>query len=346
MVNEGEIGVERQLPGNISASATYMLTRGQHLPVCGDVNLAPPTGTISYDALAGSFFGGVSVPASTVTVPLFTARANSNVGIISACQSIVHSLYNAAVFTVKKQFSHDFELLANYTVSKTEDDGQVLGDTGTFNGSSDAPLNPFNQQAEWGASDYDQRQRFVASFLYSPTHHTENPILNYAINGFGFGGIVTIGSPFPVNGLMNSTSNPALTALGISNIVDAGVTGGVESNASDNAGRNPVFPKNYFRGPTQIRDVDFRITRDFRLWKERYKLQIIGEAFNLFNHTNITTVNTTAYAYLAAGSGACPPASATNAACLVPQSSFMSPTATSDNLLTARQLQISGKFFF
>jgi hypothetical protein len=61
-------------------------------------------------------------------------------------------------------------------------------------------------------------------------------------------------------------------------------------------------------------------------------------------------VNTTAYSYLAAGtsSGAftCPAASISNAACLVPQSSFLTTTATSNNLLGARQMQFSAKLNF
>ena len=320
MVNEANVAVERQLPGDISISGTYSFTRGQHLPVCDDLNLAPPTSTITYNVLAGPF-----APASTVTVPLFTSRLTTSNPIISVCRSIVHSLYNAFILTGKKQFNHGFEFMANYTVSKTQDDGQVLGDTGTFNGSSDAPLNPYNQEGEWGNSDYDQRQRFVTSLLWSPRVKSDNRFVRDAFNGFNFSSIISIASPFPVNALMSSTVTPPCG-------VDGGVTGGVESNASNTAGRIPNFPKNYFRGPTQIRDVDFRIGRDIPLFSERYKLQFFIEAFNLFNHTIVTSVNTSAYS-----------ASGTT---LTPQASFLSPTATSNNLISARQLQISGKFFF
>lgn len=334
MVNQAEVAVEHQLPWDVTVSGTYLFTRGQHLPVCADANLAPPTSTITYNVLAGSF-----APASTVTVPLFTQRLNTGTGIISSCESIVHSLYNAGVFTVKKQFSHQFEVLGNYTIAKTQDDGQVLGDTGTFNGSSDAPLNPYNQQGEWGYSDFDQRQRFVTSALWQPTWKLQNSFLDHLANGFGFSGIVTISSPFPVNGLLSSTVTPP-------GGIDAGVTGGVEINASSSAGRTPSAPKNSFRGPTQIRDLDFRISRDVRLYKERYRLQILAEAFNLFNHPIVTSVNTSAYSYATtppAGSGAS--CSATTP-CLVPQPSFLTPTATSNNLVGARQLQLSAKFFF
>jgi hypothetical protein len=345
MVNEANLAVERQLPGDMSVSATYSFTRGQHLPVCTDANLAPSTSTITYNVLAGPF-----APASTVTVPLFTSQMTAADGIISTCRSIVHSLYNALILTGKKQFSHGFEFMTNYTYSHTEDDGQVLGDTGTFNGSSDATLNPYNQQGEWGDSDYDQRQRFVTSLLWSPRVQTDNRIVRDALNGFNFSGIITIASALPQNALLSSAVKPcAIVLLPTTTCapnesgIDAGVTGAVEQNASIAAGRAPNFEKNTFRGPTQIRDVDFRIGRDFILFRERYKLQVFIEAFNLFNHTIFTSVNTSAYSYVSGGTaGLCPGANP----CLNPQSSFLTPTASSNSLIGARQLQISGKFFF
>jgi hypothetical protein len=127
--------------------------------------------------------------------------------------------------------------------------------------------------------------------------------------------------------------------------IDGGATGGTSNNASSAAGRSPQFPRNFFRGPTQVRDVDFRITRDFALWKERYKLQVIAEAFNLFNHTLVSTVNGSAYAIQTSGTAGSVSCSGVSP-CLVPQPSFLSPTATSSAVTSARQLQISGKFFF
>jgi hypothetical protein len=363
MVHEAEIGYERELPWNMSTSATYMITKGQHLPVCADANLAPPTGTISYNVGSGTFLNGsMSIPSSVVTVPFFTQRLNSGVGIVSACRSIVHSRYNAGIFTLKKQFSHGFELLANYTLAKTKDDGQVLGDTGTFNGSSDAPLNPLNQEFEWGNSDFDQRQRFVTSFLWTPSLKVGNSILNYLANGFGFGGIVNIASPFPVNALLSSSFTPCLgpscakfgvnpcTQAGDVCGVDFGTTGVIEINAGSQfgaGGRAPNFPKNSFRGRTQVRTVDFRITKDLKLWKERYKMQIIAEAFNLFNHTVGTGVTTPVYAYAANGSSSCSSANFPNGfPCLVPQTSFLTTSATGSSLVGPRQMQFSVKLNF
>lgn len=66
--------------------------------------------------------------------------------------------------------------------------------------------------------------------------------------------------------------------------------------------------------------------------KERYKLSLVGEAFNLFNHTNVFSVNTTQYSL--------------SGTTLTPQPTFLTPTATNNGLYGARQLQISGRFSF
>ena len=334
MVHEAEVGVEYQLPGNVGVTATYVFNRGAHLPVCNDVNLAPSTGTLTYTSSTGTFANGQTVQGSTVTVPQYTARINSGVGIVDACESTVHSLYQAGVFSVRKQFSHGFEFLANYTVAKAKDDQETTSANGTSGGtfggnSSQTTLDPYNQQGEYANSDFDQRQRFVTSYTYEPTFKVENPFLNYAANGWGVSGIVTIGSPFPVTALLSS-SGPFFGGK------DGGATGAVSNNASNAAGRAPQFPRNAFLGPTQIRDVDFRVTRDFRLWQERYKMEIIAEAFNLFNHTIVSTVNNTAYSV---GGTALAPT-------LTPISSFLTPTATSSLVNGARQMQFSAKFFF
>jgi hypothetical protein len=90
--------------------------------------------------------------------------------------------------------------------------------------------------------------------------------------------------------------------------------------------------------------VDFRLGRQFAL-TERFRLSLIGEAFNLFNHTNVSSVSTTAFSYVAPGSGAC--AGHANA-CFVPYTStpFLATTATSNLLWGPRQLQISGRLTF
>ena len=54
LVHEGEFTIERQLPGNLAFSAGYLFSRGLHLPVFVDANIAPATTTHTYDILNSS----------------------------------------------------------------------------------------------------------------------------------------------------------------------------------------------------------------------------------------------------------------------------------------------------
>jgi hypothetical protein len=130
--------------------------------------------------------------------------------------------------------------------------------------------------------------------------------------------------------------------------VDFGMTGGTVTNTGGSTGgRPPQVGRNVYFGHG-MEDIDFRISRDFAI-REKFHLQFLGEAFNLFNHTNITSVFGTPFNYSAVGAGACTAAlgAGTNG-CLVPNPQFLTPTSTtaSNGLYGARQLQVSAKFVF
>ncbi len=334
LVHEGEITIEHELPGNQSISAGWLFSRGLHLPVFVDGNVAPANATHTYDVLNSS--GAV---ASSVTLPWYTQRLNPQTGVILVGESVVNSWYNGLVLSYRKPMSHGVEALVNYTYSKSIDDGAVAGQYGTFYG-TDSPLDPYNQKAENGLSDLDQRHRFVASVVYAPTPFLHsNRALHQIFDGFLFSGVVTVGSGQPVAAFMGSYPSGG---------VDGGFTGGEVSNAGSNTGgRPPQFGRNVYIAPG-MRVFDLRVMREFRI-TERVRLQALAEAFNLFNHTNIFSVNTTAFTYSAAGAGACTSAIAAGTnGCIVPSPTFMAPTSsTSTNgLYGPRQMQFSAKLTF
>jgi hypothetical protein len=323
--HEGDLTFERQLPGNLSASAAYVLSRSEHLPIFVDANLAPATTTKSYDILSAA--GQTS---QTYTVPFYTNRIDTNTGEVFVGYSDVNAWYNSMVLTLRRPMRHGFEFTANYTLSKSFDGAQVSGSNGTFNG-TDYPIDPKNRKQEYALSDLDQRQRFVASAVFMPTLRNLNSRPARAIlNGWAFSTIVVLATGQPITPYITGAPSP----------LDGGVTGAV-AYAGPTQGRAGWLVRNANTGPG-YRDTDLRIGRQFSIG-ERVKLSLIGESFNLFNHTNISSVNTTAFSYLAAGSGAC--AGHSNA-CFSPSSTYLTPTSTSNLLFGPRQLQISGKLTF
>ena len=330
--HEAEITLERQLPGRMSISATYLLTRGLHLPASYDFNVSPTTQTVSYDVLTST-----NTTALTTTVPHYTARIDPNSGLILGQASVINSWYNGLVLTLRKPMSHDIEFTFNYTYSHALDDGQTAGTNGTFFG-TDAVLDPYNLKGDYANSDLDQRHRFVGSVVWQPMYGRDfsNKFTRQLVDGWTLSTIITAatGQPYAAN---IGTSSLASALPG-----DGGMTGAeVSTFASPTGGRaswlgrNPYFLPNY-------KNIDFRVGRGFT-FHERYRIDFMVDAFNLFNSTIVSAVNTTAYTYTGPGAGVC--AGHTNG-CLVPSSSFGSVTTTSGSLYGARQMQFGAKFNF
>jgi hypothetical protein len=235
------------------------------------------------------------------------------------------------VLSMSKQMRHGLEFTINYTLSKSRDDGEVIGTNGTFAG-SDIAVDPYNVRAEYAPSDLDQRQRFVGNGIWAPqVKGISNRAANWLVNGWSLSSIVTFATGHPAQANLSGTPSP----------LDGGLTAGDSSNASVTAGRAGWLARNPYYAPG-YKDWDLRLARDFAL-TERLKLSLLGELFNVTNSTNILSVNTTAFTYAAAGSGAC--AGHTNA-CLVPSPTYLAPTATSSLVFGPRQVQISGRLTF
>ena len=67
--------------------------------------------------------------------------------------------------------------------------------------------------------------------------------------------------------------------------------GGV--NGSNGSLRFALVPNNFFKQPP-IKYVDLRLSRRFRI-TEKSHLELLAEGFNIFNRTQVTSVNTTIY---------------------------------------------------
>jgi hypothetical protein len=256
--------------------------------------------------------------------------------------------------TIRRPFDHGFEALVNYTWAKALDDDQVQGAFGTFYGGNPV-LDPNNLKGEYGRSDIDMRNRFVGTLLYRPNLMPDNKVMRHTINGFTFSGTATLSTGFPIVASMNS---PASVIKSTPAAADGNIFGGAMSSSSGAAttGRPPQIQRNSQPGPG-VRNIDFRVTREVPV-HEQMHFEFIAEAFNLFNHTIISSVNTAYSTQLAptGATGACATQAVQPgsqfAGCIVPfvastpSGAFGVMTGTNNALYGPRQLQISGKFFF
>ncbi len=195
-------------------------------------------------------------------------------------QALAYSNYDALVITVKQRLSRGLQFNASYTLSKAKD---LVPDPIFDNPSTMDQRNP---GADWGSSLQDERHRFVFNGVFITPSWTG--VVGRIFGDIAISPIVTIGSPF------------------FGNIVVGGDTNGdaVQNDRPIGAGRNTYALDSNSQ-------VDLRLSKAVR-FGGRHEIQVLVDAFNVFNTVNFTGNN------LTWGSGAYPGS---------PVSTFGQPTA-------------------
>jgi hypothetical protein len=92
-----------------------------------------------------------------------------------------NSNYNALQVSANKRFHHGLTILANYTWSKSIDEGSNDGN---------APANPFNIRADRAVSDFNIPHKFVASFVWQlPGSSLHTALARHVLGGWQLNGI-------------------------------------------------------------------------------------------------------------------------------------------------------------
>ena len=110
-------------------------------------------------------------------------------------------------------------------------------------------------------------------------------------------------------------------------------------NGSGGSQRFGLLPRNAFHQPS-IQYLDLRVSRRFPIG-EKMKIEVLGEAFNFFNRTQVTGVNATIYGFATSG---CPAGG--SAQCLTYNTPFQQVTGADSTLFRERQVQLAVRFEF
>jgi len=287
-VQQFNLGVEHQVFKDLSISATYLGVRGVHIQRTRDINeFATEVPTTLPVAGTGQVVTFNKLTGITKPFPGF--------GRIFEFESNANSTYHGLVLQAVKRFSHNFQMSSSYTFSHVIDDNPDA--TAVVPGTDDGKMayDPNNIRLDRGTGSSDVRHRFILSGVWE---------LNYA-KGIQNRFARTLAEGWQITGIFNAQTGQPYTALTNSDL-----------NADGNSRneRAPGFGRNTFRMPGII-SVDPRVSRTFT-FTERTKLQLIAEAFNVFNHTNVTGVRNTFFAFSNSVAGGC---SVGAVPCLVPQ---------------------------
>ena len=289
-------GVQNKLPFNMILDTAYVGGLSRHLEDNRNLNYIPygaaflpqnqdPTRT------SAALLGSNALPAQFL-------RPLRGIGNINLYEAAATANYNAMQISLNRRTGRLFLGIA-YTWSKDLTTAPV--DT------SFVRPDQFTREAYYGPSTNDRRHNFAINYVYDlPTLSNANAFIKQVLGGWQISGVTRFmsGSPY--------TIGYSITGVSQQNITGSSTEGarvillGNPSTGSDNPYNriNAAMiapPKvgsiglesgvNYMTGPG-INNWDMSLQKQFAV-KERIRLQLRADAFNVFNHTQFSGVNAT-----------------------------------------------------
>jgi hypothetical protein len=283
-VHRWQASAQRDMPGAMTAVATYLAGKGLNLPQAFIPNTYP-VGVVNPCPLCPTGFTYYTTGGS--------------------------SIQHAGQFELRRRLLSGMQWTATYTLTKATDNAS------SFQGFGGAVAqNWLDLDAERATSSFEQRHSFRYQFNYNSGQGIGGGALRTGwrgklLNGWTTNWNVTANSGTPRSPIYRVTS-----VAGVTGTVRASLTGQPIDGGSDGYYANPdAFappapgtwgnaPRNSIRGPGQF-TVGAGASRSFQL-KNRYSLNWAINATNVFNRVTYSTIDTTV------GSGQFGLATATN----------------------------------
>ena len=280
-VHEFDLSLQQQVLKGTFLSVDYVGALARELPNFLNLNLNPATmktTTLTVTDAAKDTSGNTCGPLAcgTAITTNYYAKpyVNTHYGNVTEVASNINSSYNGLVVDVQNRGNQYAQFDVNYTWSHALDFNQNQSTSPSTNNWWDPWSNP---RANYGNSNYDVPNRFVAWALLTWPGTAAN-WQKYLENGWHVNPVVQIQNGLPYSAGVSGT---------ISGAAGSGLTGSSSSSYLLQIGRDT------YKMPTTA-DVDLRLQKDLPI-SDRFNLELLGEGFNLFNHMNVTGVNSTAY---------------------------------------------------
>jgi hypothetical protein len=298
-VQQFNVNVERQIPGNVVLTVGYAGARGNHILVAGnDINTAGPSTCVE----GGSYTIGCNPNGSQYIPPFSPPNGNAVLVFGDYGKTTYDSLQIKAETKTPK---YGLYALIGYTYSKTYDNGLSDG-LGSLLSAPYFPL-PNWEKLDWALSQINLDNSFTASVIYDmPFGHGKrfgndwNNVTNSLLGGWQLTVIEKITSGFP-DPLIDSNNQSGVS-------FNNGGNGNNYNRPNQVAGCNP-YAANHSQlqwinascfvappvgelgdasrvpvyGPDFV-NTDFSVIKQFALPWENMGLNFRAEFFNLWNH--------------------------------------------------------------
>jgi hypothetical protein len=281
------LNLQRAITSTVTLQVGYFGSKGIHLRLTRNSN--QPVFT-----QGGAAAGIRPYTAIAATSPYAAGRT---VGKITNYDSGGMSNYNSIWITATKQTGRHLQLNTSYVYAKSLDlnslssQGVILQDS-------------YNPSSNYGPSDFDARNRFVFSGIYTLPLAARPGLIGTAMGGWQLSAVGQIQSGNPFTVVTNSGVNGTAGTIRPDTIGKAGIQHTFLTNgsvqyltpsicATATAGCAFAIPANTFgtlsrnsiTGPG-FQNVDLSLAKTFPVFREA-NLQFRADAFNVMNHPNL-----------------------------------------------------------
>ena len=205
--------------------------------------------------------------------------------------SIGNSTYHAGFVRAEKRFGSGFSFLAHYTLSKFLDDVESANEYGITGNYMDA----YNRRLDKGPSGSDVPHRLLLTVLYEIPSIRGHRLASAVLGGWKVGILQTAqsGAPFTVIAAANTTNAFPAGPLRPNILRDASLSNSERTitrwfDTTAFAAPAPFTfgnsPRSGLRGAPLV-TTDATLEKTFKI-TERWKFDLRGEFYNLFNHAN------------------------------------------------------------
>ncbi len=264
---QGSFEIDREVGHGLVLNVGYLFVSAHHQVRAENLNVCPenttggtsPSLTTGWYQCGSNAFGNYTPPPADFTAgKSFFQSVLIPVGLIYYTDNSGNSVYHGVTFSASEKVGQYFRLNANYTFSKTLDDG-------TFTTFVSTPQDLYHRSLERGNSNQDVRHRFLANFTAAAPKSKDT---NIALRDWEVSGIITLQGARPftifVGHDANNDTNPVTDRVGL-------------------AARNTYWGD-------KLKTVDLRFSRGFS-FREHQKVELAADVFNVMNRNNVDEVD-------------------------------------------------------
>jgi outer membrane receptor protein involved in Fe transport len=319
-VQQASLGYEQQIGNDYSVGVTYQNVTGSDLQRSRDINVGTPTTVEASICTAGKTAAQCAADptlvSGSVAYTRYTTRPFATFARVIAFESSAKSKYNGITLDLQRRFADNWQARVAWTHSTVKDNKPDATAVVPFSSGDDSKYvsDPLNINRDYTFGDNDVRDRVVLSGVWaldSYAHGISNSVLHAIVSGWTIAGIASYQTGQPYNPVVNTDLNN-------------------DGNPSNDLA--PGFMRNSLRLPSQF-DLSPRIARDIPVFRDA-RVQLIAEAFNLLNKSNVNGVNRTKYSFATD--------SASGKTFLIPQTAFAFPTSS----VGPRTVQLAARVTF